>query len=85
MKSGEKRVINYIWIYTLQNNNRRKLSKILYCGCMLAEQLNICKEHPIIYSVPTPDFWELLTEEQNRKIAIMRLNVLINKEHSDKF
>jgi hypothetical protein len=41
----------------------------------------MCEEHPIMYSVPIPEFWELLTEEQNREIAVMRLNVLINKEN----
>jgi len=32
---------------------------------------------PIMHAGPIPEFWALLTEEQKRKVAVMRMNKVI--------
>ena len=34
----------------------------------------MCGERPIIHAGPISEFWELLTKEQNMKIAVMKMD-----------
>jgi hypothetical protein len=35
------------------------------------------EEHSIIHAGPIPEFWALLTEEQKRKVAVMKMDLKI--------
>ena len=37
----------------------------------------MCEEHSIIHAGPIPEFWALLTEEQKRKVAVMKMDLKI--------
>jgi hypothetical protein len=34
----------------------------------------MCEEHQIMHAGPIPEFWALLTEEQKKKVAVMKMD-----------
>ena len=39
----------------------------------------MCEEHSIIHAGPIPEFWALLSEEQKRKVAVMKMDMKIQQ------
>lgn len=37
----------------------------------------MCEEHPMMHARPMPEIWECLTEEQKKKVAVMRMDLII--------
>jgi hypothetical protein len=51
--------------------------KILFFNYTLKGWLNICEGHPMMHSEPMTEIWELLTEEQKKEVALMKMDMKI--------